>query len=236
MNSSSAITPILVAALQEDGFAQPKQQLKPSEVRHLLLTIIDRSAELESGGRGGARDLAENVPEVRQLADHPVVREAAAGALGPHCRPVRTLWFDKTPTANWPVVWHQDLTIAVRGRIDVEGYGQWSVKDGVDHVQPPASVLEQMVAVRVHLDECGSDNGPLRVLPGTHVFGKLSPEQIKELRRQEQEVECLAPRGGSLVMRPLLLHASSRTENPRHRRVIHIEFAACELAGGLRWR
>jgi ectoine hydroxylase-related dioxygenase (phytanoyl-CoA dioxygenase family) len=220
--------------LARDGVALAPGALIPREVDALVAILENRIATLGAGRRGGARDV-ETIPEIRRLVTHPAISSVASAALESACHPVRTLFFDKTPAANWPVVWHQDLTIAVRERIDVEGYGPWSVKDGVDHVQPPTSVLEQMVAVRVHLDECGSDNGPLRVLPGTHRFGKLSPGQIEELRSQAQEVECLVPRGGLLVMRPLLLHASSRAKNPGHRRVIHIEFAACELAGGLRW-
>ena len=98
-------------------------------------------------------------------------------------QPVRAILFDKTPSANWKVVWHQDLTIAVRERGVVSGFGPWSEKEGVVHVQPPIELLERMLAVRVHLDDCGADNGPVRVLPASHRVGRLSGEAIDEWRK-----------------------------------------------------
>jgi ectoine hydroxylase-related dioxygenase (phytanoyl-CoA dioxygenase family) len=115
------------------------------------------------------------------------------------------------------------------------GYGGWSVKKGVSHVQPPASILENMLTLRVHLDDCGTDNGPLRVLRGSHRHGWLTDERIEGLKRTSEEVTCLVPQGGALLMRPLLVHASSPAKNPRHRRVIHLEYAADPLPGPLRW-
>src|SRR5262245_7189469 len=82
--------------------------------------------------------------------------------LGPGAFVVRGLFFDKTPRANWKVSWHQDLTIAVRVRIEAPGFGPWSLKAGVVHVQPPAEILERMATVRLHLDDCSESNGPLR--------------------------------------------------------------------------
>ena len=102
-------------------------------------------------------------------------------------------------------------------------------------MQPPISVLERMVAVRVHLDDCGADNGPVRVLPGSHRAGRLRAAEIAGWRQRIAEVSCIVPRGGLLVMRPLLLHASSPARRPGHRRVIHIEYAATNLHSGLEW-
>jgi ectoine hydroxylase-related dioxygenase (phytanoyl-CoA dioxygenase family) len=158
-----------------------------------------------------------------------------AEALGPDAFAVWAILFDKHPGANWKVVWHQDLTIAVDRTADVPGYGPWSVKAGIPHVQPPVRVLEQMVAVRIHLDPCGLENGPVRVIPGSHCAGRLSGTQIDALRHQAAEVNCVVGRGGILVMRPLLLHASAPAQRATHRRVVHIEFAACELDRGVEW-
>lgn len=181
------------------------------------------------------RNLLEDVPEVTALADSTAVRALVAPTLGPGCFPVRGILFDKTPEANWNVVWHQDLSIAVRERRDVEGFGPWSEKAGVVHVQPPASVLERMLTVRLHLDDCDEINGPLLVLPGSHRGGRLTAPEIQERRAQTAGVPCPVPGGGALLMRPLLLHASSASQSPRHRRVIHLEYAAEALPGGLRW-
>jgi len=143
-------------------------------------------------------------------------------------------FFNKTQSANWKVVWHQDLTISVRERRDFDGFGSWTMKDGVLHVQPPADVMSGMLAIRLHLDESGSDNGPLRVIADSHKQGRLSAEQVASLKK-EAAVTCCVPKGGALLMRPLLLHASSRCVIPKPRRVIHLEFAATELPQGLEW-
>ena len=217
------------------GFAVAHEALNPHEIDTLLTALQGLSDAVKQTGHGGARALFERVPEIRTLARHKSVRGAAAAALGPNCFPVRALLFDKTPAANWKVTWHQDLTIAVRARRDVEGYGPWSSKAGIPHVQPPIPVLERMVALRVHLDDCGPDNGPLRVLPGSHRAGLLRASEIDGWRQRVAEVSCIVMRGGLLVMRPLLLHASSPAKSPAHRRVIHIEYATTDLSGGLEW-
>jgi phytanoyl-CoA dioxygenase PhyH len=185
-------------------------------------------------GRGGARNLIDDSP-IRALAVAPALRRLAGAVLGESCFAVRALFFDKTPDANWKVVWHQDLTVAAERRVDAPGYGPWTDKGGVPHVQPPSEVLEHMLALRVHLDACGEDNGPVRVIGGTHRLGRLSPEVIDQLRMQRQESVCLAAEGAIMAFRPLLLHASSPAAHPRHRRVIHIEYAARPLPAPLRW-
>ena len=99
---------------------------------------------------------------------------------------MRGLYFDKLPEANWKVPWHQDLSIAVRARLDVEGFGPWTEKAGVLHAQAPAAVLERMLAVRVHLDDCGRENG------------KSLPPQKRVYERAFCRLQPLSPRGRSL--------------------------------------
>ena len=123
----------------------------------------------------------------------------------------------------------------MKQRIDVSGYGPWSIKEGVPHVQPPIEILETMVTVRLHLDDCDESNGPLRVIPGSHRMGRLDAADIVKSRANQKEVICSMQAGGALLMRPLLLHASSEASAPTHRRVIHLEYAACPLADGLEW-
>jgi ectoine hydroxylase-related dioxygenase (phytanoyl-CoA dioxygenase family) len=162
----------------------------------------------------------------------------AEAALGLGASAVRGILFDKTPGATWKVVWHQDLTVAVRERREVEGFGPWSEKDGVPHVQPPTALLARMVAVRVHLDDCTTTNGPVRVIPGSHRTGRLSASDVDRWRATAPEVVCTVPRGGVLAFHSLLLHASSPALEPAHRRVIHVEYAGAgwaELPGGLAW-
>jgi len=217
-----------MAALEHDGFAVVPEVLEASGAGA-------RAGSQRRGSVYALRNLLGDVPEVAALADGPALRSLVAPVLGPGCFAVRGILFDKTPEANWNVVWHQDLSIAVRERRDVEGFGPWSEKAGVVHVQPPAAVLERMVTVRLHLDDCDESNGPLLVLPGSHRGGRLTAPEIQQQRAQIASVACPVPSGGALLMRPLLLHASSASQSPRHRRVIHLEYAAESLPGGLRW-
>lgn len=225
-------------ALRRDGFAVVPNAVAPADVPALIaaLEAVQPGAAVRRRGSGvfAMRNLLELVPEVRRLATCDLL-SLLEPVLGPGALPVRGLLFDKTPEANWNLAWHQDLTIAVRRRIDVPGFGAWSVKAGVPCVQPPASVLERMLALRLHLDDCGESSGSLRVLPGSHACGRLTAEAIRVWREQVPEVVCCVPRGGALLMWPLLLHASSPATAPGHRRVIHLEFAAEPLPGGLEW-
>ncbi|OJT19044.1 phytanoyl-CoA dioxygenase [Archangium sp. Cb G35] len=225
----------LTERIEREGFAVLPAAVPLAALDTLLSALAALPQGTEPRRRGGTRDLFESVPEVRELARAGAMREAAEAVLGPGCFAVRALLFDKTPDANWKVIWHQDLTIAVRERRAVEGFGPWSEKAGILHVQPPVALLERMVAVRLHLDDCGAENGPVRVLPGSHRVGRLGPEDIASWRERTPAVECLVPRGGLLVMRPLLLHASSPAIVPAHRRVLHMEYAVDSLPDGLEW-
>jgi ectoine hydroxylase-related dioxygenase (phytanoyl-CoA dioxygenase family) len=122
----------------------------------------------------------------------------------------------------------------VRERREVAGFGPWTIKEGIVHVQPTADILSRILAIRLHLDESGADNGPLRVIPSSHKHGRLSSEQVSAYGRADCVV-CMVPRGGALLMRPLLLHASSACSVPKPRRVIHLEFSADELPQGVSW-
>src|SRR5262249_55931469 len=106
---------------------------------------------------------------------------------------------------------------------------------GVSYAHAPASALEQVIALRVHLDDSTRENGPLRVLPGTHTFGVLTDSLIHDLSIKVGEIECLVPRGGVLAMRPLIVHASSKSRTEAPRRVLHLEYSASDcLADGLK--
>ena len=109
------------------------------------------------------------------------------------------------------------------------------MKEGVPHVQPPMKLLEQMLTERLHLDDTDADNGALRVLSGTHRLGRLSAEAIQGCRETHEEILCEAEAGDVLLMRPLLLRASSRSSSARRRRVLHIEFAGFPLPKPLEW-
>ena len=178
----------------------------------------------------GIRGVIRKSHELGNLADLSMI-PIARSYLGKEAFLVRSILFDKPLKANWGVPWHQDVTIEVEARHEVDGFGPWSNKDSVLSVQPPASVLENMVTLRLHLDEADESNGALIVDPGTHLVGK---KHIQDIRPTGPIVlECKA--GDVLVMKPLLYHASNRSTSGKPRRVLHLDFAASPLPEPLKW-
>ncbi len=228
-----------IEGFHRDGFAIIPEAIAPADVATLIDAICDLPPSDTALSRGdgvyAVRNLLSQVPATRALAESDRIRMLAEAVLGPGAFVVRGLLFDKTPEANWTVPWHQDLTIAVKERVAAQGFRAWTIKGGVPHVQPPVAVLEHMVTVRVQLDDCGTTQGPLRVLPGSHRDGRLDAVATADWLRRVAPFACVVPRGGALVMSPLLLHASSPASEPGHRRVVHLEYAADPLPGGVDW-
>lgn len=216
----------IAQSVEESGFAIVSQCLSEQMVERL---------RAEVGNTKHAQRNLLDIPIMREVAVSGAVRQLVAACLGKECFAVRGILFNKTTDSNWKVAWHQDRTIAVRERKDVRAFGPWSVKAGVPSVQPQAAVMAKMLAVRLHLDESHARNGPLRVIPGSHKVGCLSMEEVA-CWTARPSVICTVPKGGAILMRPLLVHASSSCSKPEPRRVIHLEFAADDLTGGLEWR
>ena len=188
-----------------------------------LLQEIDESTPRRS--RAGIRH-ALSLSPVASLARQPQMMEIARDVLGPDAFPFRATLFDKSPAANWLVVWHQDTALPLRQRIDLPGWGPWSAKDGIDYAHAPSTALTQVLALRVSCDDSTLVNGPLRVLPGTHTMGVLNDETIHDLSTRIAPVDCVVPKGGIVAMRPLVVHASSKSQAETPRRVLHVEYAA----------
>ncbi|HET7219121.1 MAG TPA: phytanoyl-CoA dioxygenase family protein [Vicinamibacterales bacterium] len=205
----------------EPGFRIVPGVLDEAETSALLHAL---DAIQLSRSRAGARHMLKH-PAVAAVAQDPRLLAIAAAFVGPTATPYRATLFDKSPARNWLVPWHQDTALPLRKRGDVSGWGPWSIKNGVIYAHAPASALERVIALRLHLDDSLGDNGPLRVLPGTHALGVLSQSGIDRLVHEIAGVDCLVPAGGVIAMRPLLLHASSKAASERPRRVLHIEYA-----------
>ena len=188
-----------------------------------------KNAEV-SRTRAGARHLLR-VPAVRGLAADARLLRIASQFVGPTPVPFRATLFDKSSNSNWLVVWHQDTALPLSCRVEHPQWGPWSIKAGVLYGHAPASALEQIVALRVSLDDSTIANGPLRVLVDTHRGGVLSDEQIEQLAQTIAPVDCVAASGGVVAMRPLTIHASSKSSDDRPRRVLHIEYAAAVKLG-----
>lgn len=213
--------------LERDGFELVSGLLDEREVDELI-------SELGPVSGAGERGLLRHTRVARLAHSEPILSK-----IRPHLpiepKPVRGIYFDKTPESNWLVTWHQDLTLALRKKQDVPGFGPWSSKEGIPHVQPPVIMLERMLTIRLHLDKADETNGALRVLPGSHRLGRLDENQIRDHRKKDGEHVCEANAGDALLMRPLLLHASSRSIVPSHRRILHLEYAGFELPPVLEW-
>ena len=161
---------------------------------------------------------------------------AIAGcALGTQAQPVRAILFDKTQSANWSLGWHQDRTIAVRCRVDIDGYGPWSVKAGLQHVAPPFGLLAEMVTLRVHLDKVDAGNAPLLIAPGSHRLGRIAEADIRSAVEKCGTSVCLAEAGDVWIYATPILHASEAALNPSRRRVLQVDYCARDLPAGLEW-
>jgi ectoine hydroxylase-related dioxygenase (phytanoyl-CoA dioxygenase family) len=228
--SAQANSAGIIESIDRNGFAIVTDAIESDVIAEL------RTCFGPTGKKAGIRNLFENQPAVCEIARSPAVRQVVEAVLGPSCFAVQAILFDKSPETNWKVAWHQDLTIAVRERHPTAGFMAWSEKEGIVHVQPPIPFLERMLAVRVHLDDCGPSNGPLRVLPGSHREGRLDAPAVDRWKARVSEVQCVVKTGGLLLMRPLLLHASSSAHAASQRRVLHLVFAADGLPGDLEWR
>jgi ectoine hydroxylase-related dioxygenase (phytanoyl-CoA dioxygenase family) len=213
------------------GFAIIPSVLASSEISPLLDALSDLE---DRRSRAGIRHVLSQ-PAVSAIAHDVRIREIAGAALGYPATPFRATLFDKSPDSNWLIAWHQDTALPLLDKVETPGWGPWSVKDGIIYAHAPTSALVQVVALRLHLDDSTEQNGPLRVLPGTHVRGVLTDEQVEELAKQSLPFTCLVAKGGVLAMRPLLIHASSKSQVESSRRVLHIEYAAAlEMERGLR--
>lgn len=228
-----------IEAIDQDGYAIVPHVLTPELIRSVLSdlenAIAHEAVSQRAGKAFGIRNLLNVIPAAAALARSERLRLLVEPILGRNARIVRGVFFDKNRTANWKVAWHQDLTIAVGRRVETEGYSSWSTKAGITHVQPPVSVLEKMLAVRVHLDDTDVSNGALHVIPGSHKHGRLTARDIQSWKEHHQVIACPVATGGAMLMKPLLLHASSMASNPEHRRVLHFEYSSSDLHGELAW-
>jgi len=218
------------AEVEKQGFAILPEVLTRSEIERLDESL---SRAPLPRSRAGMRHALKH-PAVLAVARDPRLVVIAQEILGSSAFPFRATLFDKSPVSNWLVVWHQDTALPLRERREQPDWGPWSVKDGVIYAHAPASALSRVVAVRLHLDDSTPENGPLRVLPGTHTMGVLSDNAIHDLSTRINAVDCLVRQGGILVMRPLIVHASSKSRSTMRRRVLHIEYAAsASIADGV---
>lgn len=219
---------------EEQGYAVIPQLLTLEEtaaLRNACGPHLQPGPTVRPGVRRILAREAQLLPLLRKSSVPAVIREIA----GPGATIVRSILFDKSSETNWMVPWHQDAVIAVRERADVPEFGPWSVKDGEPHCRPPRALLDQIVVLRLALDPCPSESGPLLVLPGSHLGGLLTSAELDAVVASGPQVECTTPEGGAVLMRPHLAHASGRSTSGARRRVLHLEFTSASLPRPLEW-
>jgi len=201
--------------------------------------LISVTKEITSLGlpanMGGIRNAEKKFPSIHKLANSEHLNTQAKKYLNGPVSLVRAILFNKTAENNWLVTWHQDKTIAVSKKIEMNQWGPWSVKDETPHVQPPIEVLNEMVTFRIHLDDTNQENGCLKIFPQSQKLGILDHASIQEYVQNHSPVICEAPAGSALIMRPHILHSSSKASNPSQRWVLHLEYSSFKLPSGIEW-
>jgi Phytanoyl-CoA dioxygenase (PhyH) len=220
----------IVAQFDGAGFA-----VSPDVLSEGRCVVLDAQIAALGVAGAGTRELL-NLGWAQSLAGELRGHAALIPILEDARTAIQCTYFHKSPARNWLVSLHQDLSIPVQDRVPGSPCTAWSQKEGTWFCQPPVELLSQLVAIRVHLDDSTTENGPLRVVPGSHRLGRISSREATEHRRRLGEVRCTVSRRGTLAMRPLLLHASSKSSVDSPRRVLHFVFGPPKLPWGLRWR
>jgi len=223
--------------IAQNGFAIIPDVFSKDEVKQVVNTIEKAESSNATFRRNidlfAIRQFLKEVPQAIPLIFSNRLCAVIKELFGNGYFVVKSIYFDKPGFSNWFVAYHQDLTISVDQKTDQKGFGPWSVKQNQYAVQPPLNILEENFTVRIHLDNADENNGALRVIPGSHLKGIYRSETIDW--SMEREVCCKVPAGGIMIMRPLLMHASSKSTSAAQRRVIHIEFSNKQLPFPLNW-
>jgi hypothetical protein len=214
-------------SFEADGYDVISPGLAPAELTALRREFPE--------GAPNRRNLFVFSPTVEALTRRGSFSRHAQNILGPACFAVRAIFFNKIAKANWHVPWHQDVGIPVRERREAEGFHAFTIKEGIPHVNAPEEVLRGLLILRLHLDDCTARNGAMRLLAGSHTHGRLPEMETTPAEWGHREVQPRMRAGEILRMRPLLMHASAHSVSDAARRVVHIEYAAADLPGGLEW-
>ena len=214
---------------QNDGLFHLARACSETDLWQIERQFLSISADVAGVRLAGLPELD------KLLGANGVIGEIASRLMRQPAKPVRAVMFDKSHGNNWGLAWHQDRTIVVKERIDVTGFGPWTVKSGLTHVAPPVKILAAMITLRIHLDPVPDDNAPLLVLPGSHKLGRISEDEIKSLAQLRPTTTYLAERGDIWAYATLIVHASKPSNVLTGRRVLQVDYSKDDLSGGLEW-
>ena len=226
--------------LRDDGFIILESIYNTNEIEKLIAIIATATAKKVNSltfrkheDLFAIRQFINEVPETLPIIFNTKLKEVISKFLGDDFFIIKSIYFDKPEKSNWFVSYHQDLTISILEKVVTEGYKKWTVKEKQFAVQPPATILENNFTIRIHLDDTTKHNGALKVIKGSHSAGIERIENIGHNIDKEQF--CEVKKGGIMIMKPLLFHASNKTTNDHRRRVIHIELSNQNLPTSLAW-
>ena len=223
--------------IEENGFTIIPSIYSNEELIRLIYTIDSADtrnfAFRKSTELFAIRQFFKEIPKIEAIIFNHTLKKLVNELFGENYFVVKSIYFDKPESSNWFVPYHQDLTISVDKKTELEGYGPWTVKQNQFSVQPPIAILQNIFTIRIHLDDTDEFNGALKVINSSHKRGIFRPETIDW--SIDKETTCCLQKGGIMIMKPLLLHSSSRTTNNKRRRVIHIEFSNLQLTKELNW-
>ncbi len=224
-------------ALIENGFTTIENIYSAKEVEQILACIDQADFKNDTFRKSSElyaiRQFLKEVPLSVDILFNNNLKWVIQQLFGDNYFAVKSIYFDKPISANWYVSYHQDLTISVDKKLELAGFGPWTVKHKQFAVQAPLPILQSIFTIRIHLDDTDENNGALKVIPKSHNKNIYRPETIDWTT--ETETICKVNKGGIMIMKPLLLHSSGRTTNNNKRRVIHIEFTNQELPNGIKW-
>lgn len=225
-----------IQEFHENGYTIIENIYSIDEVNQILTLIDSVNSNNPTFRRAvdifAIRQFFREIPDIKDLIFNENLK-AIISQFGDNYFVVKSIYFDKPETSNWFVSYHQDLTISVDQKVEIENFSSWTTKHNQFAVQPPLNILENIFTIRIHLDDTNENNGALKVISHSHKKGIYRPETINW--KIEKEAICNVYKGGIMIMKPLLLHSSSRTTNNKRRRVIHIEFSNIELPNMINW-
>lgn len=224
--------------IDTEGFTIINTVYTENEIERLISLIenntenrVDTATFRKSQDLFAIRQFHKEIPETLPYIFNPNLKDIIEATFGEGYFITKSIYFDKPEKSNWFVAYHQDLTISVDKKIEIENFENWTIKQNQFAVQPPIKILENNFTIRIHLDNTTKDNGALKVVNDSHSKGIFRVENLQT----ENETICEVEKGGIMIMKPLLFHASNKTTNNERRRVIHIEFSNQVLPDGLEW-